>query len=52
MQTASRPAAFRHSEQFPPFVLAAAVIAVVLASLVVLWFTRIEPIVFRLLGSL
>jgi small neutral amino acid transporter SnatA (MarC family) len=43
---------FGHYEQFPWFVLAAAVVTVVLASLVVLWLTRIAPIVFRLLGSL
>jgi hypothetical protein len=52
MQTTIRPAAFRRSEQFPWFVLAAAVVTVGLASPVVLWFTPIEAMVVRLLGSL
>lgn len=43
---------FRHSAQFPWFVLSVAVILVVAAGAAGVWFMRIEPMLQRFLGSI
>ncbi|MCG2623585.1 hypothetical protein LVY72_16935 [Arthrobacter sp. I2-34] len=51
MKAHSKPR-FRHSAQFPWFVLAVAIVLATLAAAVAVWFTRIEPMPQQFLGRL
>lgn len=51
MHTHSKPR-FRHSAQFPWFVLAVVAILVTVAAAVGVWFWRIEPMLRQFLGTL